>query len=210
VLAFRDAAMMHGQAEALLPMADDAMREAGIAVAALDVIAVTIGPGSFTGIRVGLAAARGIALAGNLLLIGVSSFEAVAAAVAQPVVAGHSLLIALESRRADLYIQLFGPQGDPLSEPMAVLPEMLAAAVGAAVGSQPFVIAGNAAARAADTLAGSPGMTVVEEISPSTIGVVRAAFRRWRQGDCSGPVKPLYLRPPDVTPAGGRRALESG
>jgi len=198
--------MMHGQAEALLPMVDDVMREAGIAVSALDLIAVTTGPGSFTGIRVGLAATRGIALAGNLPLIGVSSFEAAAAAVAKSAVAGYRLLIALESRRADLYIQLFEPEGRPLSEPVAVLPEMLAAAVGEVVGSRPVMIAGNAAARAADTLAGAPGMTVVEETPASTIGVVRAALRRWRDGECGGPVKPLYLRQPDATPAGARRA----
>jgi tRNA threonylcarbamoyladenosine biosynthesis protein TsaB len=197
--------MMHGQAEALLPMVDDAMREAGIAVAALDVIAVTTGPGSFTGIRVGLAAARGIALAGNLPLIGVSSFEAAAATVAQPVGAGHALLIALESRRADLYIQLFEAHGQPLSDPAAILPEMLAAALGIAVGSRQLVIAGDAAARATEALAGCPAMTVVEAALPSAFGVVKAALRRWREGERGGPVNPIYLRPPDATPRGVRR-----
>ena len=54
---------MHGQAEALLPLVDKAMREAGQVPAALDLVVATVGPGSFTGIRAGLAAARGIALA---------------------------------------------------------------------------------------------------------------------------------------------------
>src|SRR6266851_9911888 len=62
---------MHGQAEALLPMVDRAMRKAGLPPAALDLVAATVGPGSFTGIRVGLAAARAIALATGARLIGV-------------------------------------------------------------------------------------------------------------------------------------------
>src|SRR5207302_2188062 len=69
---------MHGQAEALLPLVNRAMREAGQEPAALDVVVVTVGPGSFTGIRVGLAAARGIALATGARLLGVTSFDAVA------------------------------------------------------------------------------------------------------------------------------------
>ncbi|HYZ41325.1 MAG TPA: tRNA (adenosine(37)-N6)-threonylcarbamoyltransferase complex dimerization subunit type 1 TsaB, partial [Stellaceae bacterium] len=70
----------HGQAEILLPMVDRAMGEAGLAPAELASVAVTVGPGSFTGIRVGLAAAQGIALATGAQLIGITSFEAAAAA----------------------------------------------------------------------------------------------------------------------------------
>ena len=61
----------HSQAEALMPMVDAAMRKAGLPPAALDLVAATVGPGSFTGIRVGLAAARGIALATDAQLVGV-------------------------------------------------------------------------------------------------------------------------------------------
>jgi tRNA threonylcarbamoyladenosine biosynthesis protein TsaB len=196
---------MHGQAEALLPIVDDAMREAGLAVSAIDLVAVTTGPGSFTGIRVGLAAARGIALAGDFSLIGVSSFEAAAAGVAKSISVGHRILVALESRRSDLYIQLFERPGHPLSEPAAILPEALAAAVTVAVGTQPLAIAGDAAVRSADMLFGRSGMIVVKEAPLPAIGVVRAAMRRWREGERGGQVTPLYLRPPDVTVGGGRR-----
>jgi tRNA threonylcarbamoyladenosine biosynthesis protein TsaB len=194
---------MHGQAEVLLPLVDEAMRAAGLAVSALDVIAVTTGPGSFTGIRVGLAAARGIALAARLPLIGVSSFEAVAARSAKIVAADRVLLVALESRRADLYVQLFAAgQGSLLCRPAAVLPEVLAAAVAAAVGGRPLAIAGDAAARAAKALAGRPDVIVLEEAPGAVVGLVEAALRRWRSGERGGTVKPLYLRPPDVVPAG--------
>ena len=99
---------MHGQAESAAADGRRGMRKAGCAPAALDLVAATVGPGSFTGIRVGLAAARGIALATGARLIGVTSFEAVAAGCrsARSAVAGF-LLVALESRREDLYVQLF-------------------------------------------------------------------------------------------------------
>jgi tRNA threonylcarbamoyladenosine biosynthesis protein TsaB len=197
--------MAHGQAEALLPMVEEAMRAAGRAVSALDLIAVTIGPGSFTGIRVGLAAARGIALAARLPLIGVSSFEAAAATAPRPVPGDRCLLVALESRRADLYVQLFDHEGRPLCEPAAVLPDALAATVDAVVdaatGACALSIAGDAARRAALVLAGRDRTIVVEDLGPPALGLAQAALRRWRSGERGERVKPLYLRPPDATPA---------
>jgi tRNA threonylcarbamoyladenosine biosynthesis protein TsaB len=197
--------MTHGQAEALLPMVDGAMREAGLTVATIELVAVTTGPGSFTGIRVGLAAARGIALAGGFPLLGVTSFEAAAAAVAENIPSGYSILVAIESRRADLYVQLLERPFHPLSEPAAILPERLTAAVAAAVGARPFAITGDAAVRAAGTLAGRAGVIVVEDASWPALGVAKAALRRWREGERGGHASPLYLRPPDVTMAGGWR-----
>ena len=83
ILCLRHEPMERGQAEALLPMAAAAMREAGFPPASLDCVATAVGPGSFTGIRVGLAAAQGIALALGAPLIGVTGFEAVVAALAE-------------------------------------------------------------------------------------------------------------------------------
>lgn len=203
ILALRHAAMMHGQAEALLPMVDDAMREAGLLVSAIDFVAVTTGPGSFTGIRVGLAAARGIALAGSFPLIGVSSFEATAAAAEKDIPSGRSVLVALDSRRADLFIQLFEHSGHPLSEPAAIPPERLAAAVAVSEAARPLAIVGDAAVRAGDALAGCAGAIIVENAPPPGIGVVGAALRRWRAGERGGHTTPLYLRPPGVTMAAG-------
>lgn len=188
-------------------MVDAAMHEAGLAPAALDCVAVTTGPGSFTGIRVGIAAARGIALAGDLPLIGVTSFVAAAqAAIAATLPAEGVLLVALESRRADLYIQLFDHSGTPLSEPAAVLPDALAAAVALAAGTQPLTIVGDAATRAGDALAAHPGTVGAEKAAPVVIGLLEAALQRWRDGERGGSVAPLYLRPPNVTLGGVRSA----
>ena len=198
MLASRGAAMLHGQVEALLPMLDAVMHEAGLAASALHLIAVTTGPGSFTGIRVGLAAACGAAFAAQLPVFGVTSFEATTAVCLGGIAEG-CLLTALESRRADLYVQLFDLRGRPLGKPVAVLPEALPAAVAATVAGQPLAIAGDAAGRAADALAGRLATLVLQPAPPLAIGAARAALARWRQGERGGEPAPLYLRPPGVT-----------
>ena len=193
-------ATRYGQAERLLPMIDDAFRRASLPPAAIDLIGATVGPGSFTGIRVSLSAAQGIALATRARLIGVSGFEAVVANLARSV--GKSpgyFLVALESRRKDLYIQIFDYAGGPLLEPRAVMPALLGAALDESIGEAPVFIAGDAAERAANALSRRPGTTVIEASAPDAAGVLRAILRRWRAGERGGRPLPLYLRAPDVT-----------
>ena len=108
-------------------MVDAVMRKAGLSASALDIVGTTIGPGSFTGIRIGLATVRGIALATRARPVGVTGFEAVAAGLplrAHERRAGF-LLVALESRREDLYIQLFDHALRPLGHPTAAMPAQL-------------------------------------------------------------------------------------
>jgi len=195
VLAHRRAEMRHGHAEALLPLIDATMREAGVAAAALQAVAVSTGPGGFTGIRTGLAAATGIALAAPAALIGVTSFAAVAAAVGP---GPQPLLVALDSRRREFYVQVYEPGGTPRGEAEAVAPETLAARV-----TGPLRVAGDAAEAAVAALAGCAGVTPVPGSAPDALGVLAAA----RDHDCASP-DPVYLRPPDVTlPAARPRIL---
>lgn len=179
--------MRHGHAEALMPMVDAAMREAGLAAAGLDVVAVSTGPGGFTGIRVGLAAAHGIALAANARLIGVSSFAAVAAPLEGPV------LVALDSRRADLYVQLLNPD----SEADAVLPDRLGEWLAARGVAGPIAIAGDAAETAAAALPGRA--RALPDTAPDARGVLAAALKVLGADVEPAPPRALYLRPPDVT-----------
>src|SRR5579864_6906504 len=79
VVGRRFAAMERRQAEALMPMIAAVMDEAALAIEALDLIAVTVGPGAFTGVRIGIAAARGLSLASGVPALGVPSFVAAAA-----------------------------------------------------------------------------------------------------------------------------------
>jgi tRNA threonylcarbamoyladenosine biosynthesis protein TsaB len=209
IIARRHLPLRYGHAEALMPLIERVMREAALTASALELVAVTVGPGGFTGIRVGLAAARGIALACGALLLGVSGFEAVAASV--PFEAPReeepaSLMVALESRREDLYIALFDPRGTPLVPPLSVKPEDLSATLGEAVLDAGVVVAGDAAERAAAALPQSSLIRVQPDRVPNAAGVARAAYCHWLQGTRENGARPLYLHPPDVTfPAPRRR-----
>jgi tRNA threonylcarbamoyladenosine biosynthesis protein TsaB len=192
--------MRHGHAEALFPMIEWVMAEAGRVPTQLDVVAVAIGPGGFTGIRVGLAAAHGIALAVGARLVGISTFAAVAAQIAgtgRP--ACETLLVALDSRRADLYVQLFaGDATSPLAAPQALLTDQLALYV-ARWDPRSLLIAGDAAEIASAALGGRLRCTVAAASAPDARGVAAAALVELRAGAIADPVRPFYLRPPDVT-----------
>jgi len=182
--------MRHGHAEALLPMIERVMAAAELTSAEIATVAVSVGPGGFTGIRAGLAAAQGLALASGARLVGVTSFAAVAARLGKQ---DRPLLVALDSRRADLYVQLFFGDGAPLDEPSAVPPPALAAFVEASVGNAALGIAGDAADNAATALAGRD-VTLIPGSAPDARGVLAAA-----DDQLTGPARPLYLRPPDVS-----------
>ena len=110
VLAHRYQALQRGHAEALMPMISDALLTAGMAFSDLDLISVTTGPGTFTGQRVGLSAARGIAVARGLPVQGVGSLSAIAHAARND---GHDdlqdkdILVVLDARRGQFYVQHF-------------------------------------------------------------------------------------------------------
>ena len=188
VLASERQEMRHGHAEALLPMVDRVGRAAGIAPREIGVVGVTVGPGGFTGIRAGLAAAHGLAQAAGAQLAGISSFTAVAAAVAPD---GATLLVALDSRREDLYVQLFAANGTSLGEPAAILPRRLPDLISDGA----VVVAGDAADAAVAALGGRA--RALSDTAPDAHGVL-AALRRWPERTDPW-ARPLYLRPPDVS-----------
>jgi len=206
IVARRFAAMRRGQSEHLVPMIEEVMGAADTTYDSLDALAVTVGPGGFTGVRIGLATARGLALALHRPLIGISNFEAVAAAV--PAAertgrAGRILAVALESKRHELYVQAFAPPGDddlrPLAPGAAVPPDELDAWLPAG----PVLLAGDAAPAALAALqaaqrdvyaASSPGLADAGQVA------ALAAARPWPLPSAEMP-QPLYLRAPDVMPA---------
>ena len=203
IIAHRAVALARGHAERLMPMLREVLEDAGVAVGALDLIAVTTGPGTFTGIRIGLAAARGLALASGVPLLGVSSFAAVAAAVAPEERAARRLVVAVESRRPDLFVQAFDAAGG-VSPPAAVPPEGLARWIGPG----DLLLAGDGAARAAAILeaAGRAKASLCHAGPPDAADVARVARVTWRPGAAAPPAVPHYLRAPDVTlprPGGG-------
>jgi tRNA threonylcarbamoyladenosine biosynthesis protein TsaB len=193
-------AMRHGHAEALLAMIGRVIKAAGLAPVDIDGVAVTVGPGGFTGIRAGIAAAHGLALGCDAPLLGVTSFAAVAAPI---LVADARLLVALDSRRADFYVQLFATTGVPITEPTAIPLEQL----GAWVGEAPVRIAGDVAEAAAAVLSAHRDIELVANSAPDARGVL-ATIRRWPEW-ADPMAHPLYLRPPDVSFPKARRGHPS-
>ncbi|MBV8169887.1 MAG: tRNA (adenosine(37)-N6)-threonylcarbamoyltransferase complex dimerization subunit type 1 TsaB [Alphaproteobacteria bacterium] len=197
VIAARRVPLTRGHAAALPPLIDETMRAAALGFAMIDAVAVTVGPGSFTGIRVGLAAARGFGLALGVPVLGVTSFEAIAWAVPAPARGAATLAVLIDSGRASRFCQAFDAALQPLGAPAAIELVALAAAlppspcVLAATGAVPPEIAGDR-----PVVAAAPDAAPLAELA----GARRAA------GGAFLPPSALYLRPPDATVprAGGR------
>lgn len=188
-LAARREEMARGQAEALVPMIRDVMAEAAVAWADLDRVAVTVGPGSFTGLRVGLATARALTVAAGTPVVGVTTTEALAAAVAPASRVGRRVLAAVDSKRADLFLQWFDADLTPLGPPCSEEPE----AVRARLAAGPAVVAGDAAA----LLAPLPetALLVPTVVTPDPAVVAALAAARPLPAE---PPQALYIRPPDA------------
>lgn len=195
IMAERSRALARGHGEAVMGELDAVMQEAGLRFDALDAVAVTEGPGSFTGIRVGLAAARGLGLALNIPVLGVSSFAVLADSLPRD---GASLMVVIDSRRAELFVQIFGADRVALGEPFlataAELPDHLPAGL---------VLVSGDAAGVVDPV---PGRIRVEPSGPpDAASVARLAARLHGQGDDHRAV-PLYIRAPDaIVPSQGGR-----
>lgn len=196
VLADRFRPMARGHVEALMPMVMEVLADSGVGFDALDLVAVTVGPGSFTGLRTGLAAARGIALARAVPVDGVTTLEAIAAAALREA-AGRPVLVAIETRRADLYVQRFAAGGAPETKPAALLPE----AAAALLSDGPALLAGDGAPRLAAAfgrrrveIATGPGL-------PRPADIAAIAVARRASGTSPRAPEPFYLHPPEARPA---------
>ena len=178
-----------GHAERLMGMIGEVMAEASLPFAALDRIAVTVGPGSFTGLRVGLSAARGIALVVGAPAVGIGTLAALAAglSVGEPV---HAVLAA---KGGEIYAQAFAADGAPLDAPQAAD----AAAYGAALPSGAALYGSGAAKLVAAS--GREDLRVLGEAGWPDISAVARLGAAAETG--SHPPEPLYLRPPDAAPA---------
>lgn len=115
-----------GHAEKLMAAVDAVLEKAGRAIADIGRVAVTIGPGSFTGIRVGVAAARGFGLALACPVVGVTALEVIAAAARANRPDGN-ILAAMDAKRGEIYAQVFGPDNQPATPPIVLTPEATAA-----------------------------------------------------------------------------------
>jgi len=194
IVASESLPMVRGHAEALLPLLQRVMHKAGVSFPDIDRVAVTTGPGSFTGLRVGIAAARGIALAAEKAAVGLSTLSAYAA----PHIANDErfpVVAAIDARHGHVYLQVFAPGARSFTAPrLAPLREAVRAAA-----ETPSCIAGSAAQLVAAGLSALGAVPVAVDASPAPdiawvarMGAVVAPEQ--------SPLKPQYLRAPDAQP----------
>jgi N6-L-threonylcarbamoyladenine synthase len=178
-----------GHAEHLMGIVDRALDQAGVELSAVERIAVTIGPGSFTGIRVGVAAARGFALSLGVPAVGITTLAVMAEAERQRA-PGKPVLAAMDAKRNEIYLQAFDADGTPLDEAKAVTVEEAQAFAtsfdGAITGSATPLLRTDTAGEYANHFPISIVARLGAAADPS-----------------SGKPKPLYLRGPDAKPQAG-------
>src|SRR6476619_3652663 len=194
ILASESLGMLRGHAEAIMPLIARVMDAARCEFTELDRIAVTTGPGSFTGLRVGISAARGIALAAGKPAVGLSTLAGFAA----PHIAesdNSAVVAAIDARHDHVYLQVFGPGGRTVVPPrIAPLKEALRAAM-----SAPARIVGSGAELIAALWPRQESQPLlVEQLAAPDIGWIARLGAAAAEGH--GPPKPLYLRAPDAQP----------
>jgi tRNA threonylcarbamoyladenosine biosynthesis protein TsaB len=196
VLAEADEARKVGGAERLMPMIREVMQAAGLMFPELDRLAVTVGPGTFTGVRTGIAAIRGLALATGKPVVTMTSLSVMAAHARGHLPrgdAGRALCVAVDARQGLAYVQVFDADGEA-GLPALVSPEQAAGLIGRGkvfvAGSGAAAVAAAVAAAGGQAEAGLPDLRpqarVLAMAAPSLVPVDR--------------VVPLYLRAPDVKP----------
>jgi tRNA threonylcarbamoyl adenosine modification protein YeaZ len=182
--------MVRGHAEALMPLVARVMDAAHLVFSEIDRIAVTTGPGSFTGLRVGISAARGIGLAASRPVVGLTTLAALAA----PHIAENDtapVVVAIDARHEQVYLQAFGPGGRTVISPRVAPLQDAARAVTSAsrvVGSGAHLVA---------ALCTEMPALVDDNRAPDIGWVARLGAA---SGDAQSMAKPLYLRAPDAQP----------
>lgn len=179
-----------GHAERLMDFIDQALANAGVDLPQIERVAVTIGPGSFTGIRVGVAAVRGLSLALGIPSVGITTLACLAAQhlCDHP---GTPVFIAMDAKRGEAYCQAFSADGQPAGEAAVLSLDEARDAAAASAGS---IVIGSAASLLSGGEAAGPS-------DRFPIGIV--ARLGVRADPAADRPKPLYLRGPDAKPQAG-------
>ena len=187
VVAARSEPMPRGHQERLAPLIDELMAEAGLCFSALDRIGVTVGPGSFTGLRVGLAFAKGLGFALGRPVVGVGALEALAAST------GSDGFVAavIDARRDQVYVQGFSA-GKAVTEPQALALKDAADLLIKVDRSGPTVLAGSGARLLAKVF---PKAVIDDRAGADPVALAHLVARA---PEPTGPPEPLYLRAPDA------------
>src|SRR3954465_11554658 len=194
MIAQESLAMKRGHAEALMPLIGRVIKASRLGFADLDRIAVTTGPGSFTGLRVGISAARGIALAAGKPVVGVTTLAAYAAPIVNEG-GEHPVISAIDARHDHVYLQAVAGNGSPLLWPR-VAP--LAEALEAARFGAPYLV-GNAA-KILEQRWPSDAAAPIHTDAQAAPDIAWVGWLGAAVGPDTAPARPYYLRAPDAKP----------
>ncbi|ESR25882.1 tRNA (adenosine(37)-N6)-threonylcarbamoyltransferase complex dimerization subunit type 1 TsaB [Lutibaculum baratangense] len=196
LLSSESQSMPVGHAEALMPMVERCLDASGFGLAEIDLFAATVGPGSFTGVRVGVSAVRGFALATGAPAVGVTTLRCLALTALEDGVATRPFAVAIDARREEIYLQDFSASGIETGEPRIVRVDEAVAALDPDVrqvygsGAELLCSAAGKAGR---------GLEIIGLQAAPSAGSVAAA------AEPGGlPARPLYLRAPDAKPQGAK------
>ncbi len=189
--------MTRGQAEHLMPMIDDVIKTSGHAYADIDLIAVTNGPGAFTGMRIGLSTAKALALALNIPAQGICTFQAILETYRNT--DGHQEYpyygVLLETKRQDYYFQMFDGQTlSPCSEKTATTAENIVSIIG----DRKIMIIGDAAQRFRNDTPAAKQISFHNIFLPKPPSIALCARREYKKQSDIPQCNPVYLRSPDV------------
>ncbi len=182
-------------AEALAPQIDAVLDEAGVGVDALGAVVAGVGPGPYTGLRVGLVTAASLGHALGVPTYGVCSLDGIGAATSVP----GRLVAATDARRREIYWRVY-ESGAPVTDPAVGQPTAVAEQL-AALGVS------HAAGHGATRYAGALALPTVDPEYPDPLVLARLAADRIRTGAPTEPLTPLYLRHPDATAPGTRKPV---
>ena len=189
----RAEAISRGHAERLFPLIDELLTTAGVEIEGVGRVAVNVGPGSFTGIRIAVAAGRGLGLALGVPVVGIDALRLIAASLEEP--ADGPILAAVDARRGEVYAALYDPQGGMLEAPFAADAESVLERLGACIA----VIAGSGAAILAHQAAISGLRVPLVDAVTATDPLALARLGSLAE-PAMAPPRPLYLRAPDAKP----------
>ncbi|MCC3862355.1 tRNA (adenosine(37)-N6)-threonylcarbamoyltransferase complex dimerization subunit type 1 TsaB [Pseudemcibacter aquimaris] len=195
ILSSKKEVRARGHVERLLPMVDEVINDAGIKLETVDLIAVTIGPGTFAGVRIGLSAAKGMALALDVPVIPVTSLEAIAFAAFRDNDVLENVNICIDARRGEFYMQSFQSDMTRLNEAEAV---PLADIENRQYPNAPFV--GSGGKMIAKIIEIDQDENHEQYDSPHAENIALYAYQIIDKVTNADTIKPLYLRAPDAKP----------
>jgi tRNA threonylcarbamoyladenosine biosynthesis protein TsaB len=198
VVAEATARVSNAHGESLLPLVDAVLKSARTTLSEIDLLAVGIGPGSFTGTRVGVATAKGLALGASRPLRGVNAFEALAVDVGAP--AGAEVAVAIDARKGEVYLALVSMSAGDVTvvgEPAHTPPSLAFARFGRSPEQLQFV-AGDGVAMVSE-LARPRRRIGPDAPRAAAVAAVAAARQLRAPMDEADSLEPLYVRPPDIT-----------